>query len=87
MLNNLKNTYFISLNNAATVAFVGVSRSKHYILIILVARVVVGIIFFLAATTATLEALALVIIVVTTHCSDVIPLPPTLPGLQVTIKK
>ena len=83
MLNNLKNTYFVNLDDATTVAVEGVCSSKRHILIIVVA--VVGIIFFLAAATAAVEALAVIIVVITTPCSDIILLPPTLPGL--TIKK
>ena len=81
MLNNLKNTYFINLDDATTAAVGGVSSSRRHILIGVVA--VVGIIFFLAAATAAVEALAVVIVVITTPCSDGIPLPPTLPGLMI----
>ena len=83
MLNNLKNTYFVNLDDAATVAVGGVRSSRRYSLIVVVA--VVGMIFFFAAATAAVEALAVGIVVVTTPCSDCIPLPPTLPGL--TMKK
>ena len=50
MLNNLKNTYFINLDIAATAAVGGVRSSRHHILMVVVA--VVGIIFFLAAAIA-----------------------------------
>ena len=83
MLNNLKNTYFVNLDDAAAAAVGGASSSRRHILIVVVA--VVGIIFFLAAATAAVEALAVVFVVVSTPCSGVIALPPTLPGL--TIKK
>ena len=83
MLNNLKNPYFVNLDDAATTAVRGVSSSRCHILIMVVA--VVGIIFFLAAATAAIEALALIFVVIITPCSAVIELPPTLPGL--TIKK
>ena len=83
MLNNLKNTYFVNLNDAATVVVGGVSSSRCHILIGVMA--VVSIIFFLAAATAAVEALAIIIVVITTPCSDGILLPPKLPGL--TIKK
>ena len=83
MLNNLKNTYFVNLDDAATAAVGDVRSSRRHILIVVVA--VVGIIFFLAAAMAAVEALAVGIVVVTTPCSDFIPLPPTLLGL--TIKK
>ena len=83
MLNNMKNTYFVNLDDAATAAVAGMSSSRRQILLVVVA--VVGIIFFLAAAIAAVEALAVGIIVVTTLCSDVITLPPMLSGL--TIKK
>ena len=83
MLNNLKNTYFVNLDDAATAAVGGVRSSRFHILIGVGA--VVGIIFFLAAATAAVMALTVVIVVITTLCSNGIPLPPTGPGL--TIKK
>ena len=83
MLNNLKNTYFVNMDDAATVAVVGMSSSRRHILIVVVA--VVGIIFFLAAASAAVETLTVFIVVITTPYSDVIALPPMLSGL--TIKK
>ena len=85
MLNNLKNTYFVNWDNAATAAVGGVSSSRRLSHILIVVVAVVGIIFCLATATAAIEALAIGIVVITTPCSDFILLPPTLPGL--TIKK
>ena len=83
MLNNWRKNYFVNLDDAATAAVGGVSSFRLHILFVVVA--VVGIIFFLAASTAAVEALAVFIVIITTLCSDVIALPPMLPGL--TIKK
>ena len=79
MLNNLKYTYFVNLDDAATVVVRGMSSFRRHILIVVVS--VVGIIFFLAAASAAVEALAVFIVVIITPCSDVIALPPMLQGL------
>ena len=71
-------TYFVTLNNVSTSAIRSVNLSRQHLIIIVVT--LIEIVFFLAAA-AVVETHVVVVVVV--PGSDVIPLPPPVPGLTI----